>query len=101
MYLPEDVKAREEVTRAFKEKYARLLQAEFMAKYQAVEHWAKLEVPSPGDGGAKDLNEKEWREIRDRLSKKYPLAAFHAARQRLDPKNILGNGALDAVLELA
>lgn len=40
----------------------------------------------------------ELAEARRRLAARYPLADFAAARRRLDPKNILGSPALDALL---
>lgn len=41
---------------------------------------------------------EELAELRARLRRRYPLEAFEAARQRLDPKNILGNELLDTLL---
>lgn len=41
---------------------------------------------------------EELEAARRRLAAHYPLAAFAAARRRLDPKNILGSPALDALL---
>lgn len=63
-----------------------------MQKYNAVEHWAKIELPSQ-EGGAAALEE-----MRARVQRRYPAEAFNAARARLDPKNILGNELVDTLL---
>lgn len=42
--------------------------------------------------------EAELAEARRRLAARYPLAEFAAARRRLDPQNVLGGPALDALL---
>lgn len=93
MYLPaEDLEKRAEVTAAFKQ-YARLVESELMPKYNATEHWAKIEVPQEGpDAVAK---------ARERLAKRYPLKEFNAARRKFDPKNILGNKLVDTLLSVS
>ena len=41
---------------------------------------------------------KELAELRERVRARYPVAQFAAARARLDPKNIMGNRLVDALL---
>ena len=90
MYLPEqDLEKRAEVTAAFK-KYAYLERDALMTKYQATEHWAKIEIPDDGEAALTAM--------KARLSSKYPLKEFNEARKRLDPKNILGNKLVDTLL---
>ncbi|KAL4448874.1 hypothetical protein ABPG77_007591 [Micractinium sp. CCAP 211/92] len=91
MYLPEDERQREEVTRSFKQ-YGALVEQELMPKYGAVEHWAKIEVPS---------DPAQLAAVQARLAGRYPLAAFSEARRRLDPSNILGGPLVDALLPRA
>lgn len=91
MYLPEDAQQREAVTASFRQ-YASLVEREVMAKYGATEHWAKIEVPS---------DPAELPAVQARLAARYPLAAFNAARRRLDPHNILGSPMMDALLPRA
>lgn len=67
-------------------KYANLEEAKIMPKYGAVEHWAKLEI---------DRSDPEA--LQRRMQLKYPTQDFAAARQRLDPKNILSNRIVEAV----
>lgn len=42
--------------------------------------------------------EADLEQMRERLAARYPLQKFAAVRARLDPKNILGNDILDALL---
>jgi L-galactono-1,4-lactone dehydrogenase len=60
-----------------------------MPKYGAVAHWAKIEVPS---------DPAQLAAMQQRLASRYPVAAFNAARRRLDPHNILGSPMMDALL---
>ena len=60
-----------------------------MPKYDAVEHWAKIEVPHL------DL-EAARRRMRDR----YPVEDFNSWRRELDPKNILANDIIDKLFPL-
>lgn len=69
--------------------YAGLVGRELTPKYNAAEHWAKIEAPA---------EEGELAAMRGRLAGRYPTAAFAAARRRLDPRNILGSARLDALL---
>lgn len=62
-----------------------------MPKYGATEHWAKIEVPADA---------QQLSAVQARLSARYPLAAFSAARRRLDPHNILGSPMVDALMPL-
>jgi L-galactono-1,4-lactone dehydrogenase len=66
--------------------YAGLVEDKLLQKYKGVPHWAKLEVDRMGKEGARKL-----------LSDRYPVAKFNAARDQLDPKNILSNDMMDAV----
>ncbi|PSC76820.1 L-galactono-1,4-lactone dehydrogenase isoform A [Micractinium conductrix] len=88
MYLPEQAEARAAVTASFRQ-YAGLVSRELTPKYNAAEHWAKIEAPEdPADLAA----------MQARLAARYPLAAFNAARRRLDPRNVLGSPKLDTLL---
>ena len=60
-----------------------------MPRYDAVEHWAKIEVPHL------DLNV-----ARQRMQKRYPVEEFNALRRELDPKNILANDIVDKLFPL-
>lgn len=88
MYLPEEEAQRQAVTQSFRQ-YGALVERELMPKYGAVEHWAKIEVPS---------DPAELAAMQARLAARYPLAAFAEARRRLDPNNILGGPLVDALL---
>jgi L-galactono-1,4-lactone dehydrogenase len=102
MYLPEDdLEKRKEVTAAFKQ-YGSLVEKHLLAKYGAVEHWAKIEVPylKKGDGSNAVVDVATVKAMKARLAKRYPLEEFNAARKRLDPKNILGNDLVDTLLTL-
>lgn len=73
----------------FKE-YVTLCKRELFPKYEAVEHWAKIEPA--------ELNSKEIKLLQKRLRNHYPMEDFDAARKRLDPKGILSNEFVDLVL---
>lgn len=91
MYLSStDGAARHAVTEAFK-KYAGLVDRKLMHKYGAVEHWAKIELPSEDDA-------EGLKRMKARLAGKYPIEKFGLARRRLDPRNILGNDLVDTLL---
>lgn len=94
MYLPPaegpgaQPAARAAVTAAFKT-WQRDWAVAMNAKYGAVEHWAKIEVPG---------SEAALMALRQRLRARYPVEAFNRARAELDPHNVLGNELVDAVL---
>lgn len=91
MYLPEnDDSERANITRVFKE-YGKVMQGIVGAKYGAVEHWAKIEVPQN--------DARELKRMRQRLKKKYPLDEFEKTRNLVDPKNIFGNELIDTLLK--
>jgi len=81
----------QEITAAFDE-YVHAIEP-LMDKYDAVPHWAKLEIPRAGQA--------EWEGRRDRLLRRvrarYPVEAFNAARKEVDPKGILSNSIVNAV----
>ncbi len=58
-----------------------------MPKYDATEHWAKIEVPYLDKQAA-----------RERIAGRYPVDNFNAARRELDPKNILANDIIDTLM---
>lgn len=88
MYLPtDDAQQRQDITAAFK-RYTSLVEQQLMAKYNAVWHWAKLELPD-----SKERLEK----VRQQLRARYPVDDFNAARAQLDPNNLLSNEWLDAL----
>jgi hypothetical protein len=95
MYLPEAGKGsadelavtRARITTAFK-RYKRRCEERLWGKVQAVEHWAKIELPE---------DEAELGRLRDRLARKYPLVGFNAIRKLFDPHGILSNDLTDAM----
>ena len=78
---------REDVTRAFVE-YKRMVEGRLLPRYNAVEHWAKIEIPE---------DERELRATRARLHARYPIEAFERARREVDPDNVLGGTIVDAL----
>lgn len=95
MYLPlsesdKDEQLRQDITHRFNRDYCDLLrEIGQLAKYNAVSHWAKLEVPNT----IADLIK-----MKQSLGRKYPLDEFNQLRLDYDPKNILGNDLLNLVL---
>jgi L-galactono-1,4-lactone dehydrogenase len=95
MYLPlseteNDEKLRQDITHRFKGEYCDLLSEIGQSpKYNAVSHWAKLEIPNT----IPDLIQ-----LKQSLGSKYPLDEFNALRLEYDPKNILGNDLLNLIL---
>ena len=69
--------------------YCKLLEGDLMPRYNAVEHWAKIEVPHL------DLDI-----ARRRMQQRYPVDNFNALRRELDPKNILANDIVDKLFPL-
>ncbi|KAL6747479.1 hypothetical protein V8C86DRAFT_2908904 [Haematococcus lacustris] len=90
MYLPDEEQARAQVTQAFKA-YSRLVRDKLAPRFNALPHWAKLEVP---DSGA------ELKGLRARLAARYPLPQFSSYREVLDPEAVLANDWLDSLLPL-
>uniref|UniRef100_A0A1D1ZQN5 FAD-binding PCMH-type domain-containing protein n=1 Tax=Auxenochlorella protothecoides TaxID=3075 RepID=A0A1D1ZQN5_AUXPR len=93
--VPEDGDAegerrRDAVVQSFK-RYRTLVSEALFDKYDAVEHWAKVEPPEDA---------AELEALRQRLGRRFPVAAFQAARRRLDPKNILSNDWVNALFPL-
>lgn len=72
-------------------RYRTLVSEALFDKYDAVEHWAKVEPPEDA---------AELEALRQRLGRRFPVAAFQAARRRLDPKNILSNDWVNALFPL-
>ena len=90
MYLPEDPEKehlRDAVTTRFME-YKKLVENNMLQKYNAVEHWAKIELPG---------SDAELKEMKKRLHKRYPIEDFQNARQVTDQNNILGNNLVDTL----
>ena len=63
-----------------------------LATTTAVEHWAKIEVPQ---------DPAQLAALQARLAARYPVAAFNAARQQLDPHNVLGSPMVEALFPRA
>jgi L-galactono-1,4-lactone dehydrogenase len=88
MYLPtEELVERERIRSAF-EDYKKKCEVGVWARFGAVEHWAKVEVPD--DRGDRIL-------MQERFRSKYPLDEYNQARWELDPKNLLGNRLLNFI----
>jgi L-galactono-1,4-lactone dehydrogenase len=96
MYLPtDDEAARQSITREFW-RYRHLC-AKLWEAYDAAEHWAKIEIPSPSYMGSEDaLRYKNF--ILKRVREKYPLDNFGRAHRMLDPNRIMTNAFIDEVL---
>lgn len=73
--------------------YVDMCKAKLFPKYFAVEHWAKIE-PS-------GMDRKDLQHLQQRIARRYPVAEFSRLRQQLDPKQILRNEFVDAVMPLA
>ena len=98
MYLPDAAvlgpdagSLRKAITDAFRS-YKIACEELVWPKYLAVEHWAKIEMP--GD-------ETELSNLRKRMHDKYPLEEFNLVRRLLDPKCILSNRLIEAILSQA
>jgi L-galactono-1,4-lactone dehydrogenase len=90
MYLPEDPNKehlRDAVTMRFME-YKKLVEQKLLQKYNAVEHWAKIELPR---------TDAELEVMKKRLHTRYPIEDFQKARLYLDQNNILGNALVDTL----
>ena len=92
MYLPtDDETERDAITRAFKS-YAAKEEATLGEKYRIRTHWAKIELPEP------ERSDRGFRVARERMAQLYPVEEFRKIRARLDPKGILGNDPIEALL---
>ena len=90
MYLPEypdKEHLRDAVTMRFME-YKNLVEQKMLQKYNAVEHWAKIELPR---------TESELEKMKKRLHNRYPIQDFEKARLHVDKNNILGNTLVDTL----
>ncbi|CAN6444117.1 unnamed protein product [Victoria cruziana] len=86
MYLPTmDARQRKDITDEFF-KYRGSTQIELWDKYDAYEHWAKIEVPKDKD---------ELQDLQKRLKKRFPIDSYNKARMEFDPNKILSNGMLE------
>lgn len=80
-YLPSPVMELRNTTIAMFKSYSDLL-VHHMKSYQAIEHWAKIEIPS-------DIESRK--ELKRRLGENYPLKEFNELRTQCDPKGIFAN----------
>lgn len=88
MYLPEDDGQRTAITKRFWE-YNSMCRRKLWPKYGAHQHWAKIEPPE---------DEEELMLVKQRLRERFPLGEFNEARAKLDPKGILVNPLVEALL---
>lgn len=79
--------SRAAVTAAFAA-YRRALAERHWVRYGAVEHWAKVELPA---------DEADAAALRARVNRRFPVAAFTALRDEVDPSRLLSNPLLDAI----
>lgn len=79
--------SRAAVTAAFAA-YKRALAERHWVRYGAVEHWAKVELPA---------DEADAAALRARVDRRFPVAAFTALRDEVDPARLLSNPLLDAI----
>lgn len=88
MYLPtEEASVRDAITRRFWE-YNAMCRRELWSKYDAHQHWAKIEMPDDAE---------ERCNMKRRLHARFPMAEFNEVRRVLDPKGILTNELLDQI----
>lgn len=93
MYLPDatiDKDARKRITSAFKA-YKGLCEERLWSDANAVEHWAKIEMPDNAEGKAR---------LQLRTYQKYPVEAFKSICRLFDPHGILRNDLTDTILGL-
>merc|ERR1711933_201397 len=88
MYLPNQIEGdennlseRNNVTQVFRNKYCPIVN-HVGKKYNAVSHWAKLEMPQ---------TDEELKELHQSLKQKYPVELFNLVRFITDPMNLLSN----------
>lgn len=88
MYLPTmELVERMRIRSAFEE-YKKKCEVAVWEKYDAVEHWAKVEIPE---------EKEDQQRLRERFRRKYPLERYKQARRELDPKDLLGNRLLNFI----
>ena len=88
-YLPtQEPEQRDAITKRFWQ-YNALCREKLWPVYGAHQHWAKIEVPDTA---------VELTHVRRRLAARFPLGELCEAKQTLDPKGILGNTLIDALL---
>lgn len=86
MYLCiDDDAARDAITKAFAQ-YRGVIETELDHKFDAYQHWAKIEVPQDPD---------QAHRLRARLRARFPVALFNDLRALLDPKGVLSNDFID------
>mmetsp|Transcript_15041 Transcript_15041/g.34487 ORF Transcript_15041/g.34487 Transcript_15041/m.34487 type:complete len:166 (-) Transcript_15041:188-685(-) len=90
MYLPDDdEEQRAAITARFWGEYNRLCRDELWPKYDCHPHWAKIELPA---------TPAELEVLRARLRERFPLENLWTAKQKVDPKGVLGNAMIDTLL---
>jgi len=89
MYLPsEDPKQRESITKRFFQ-YFRMTDV-LRKKYDAQEHWAKIEMPTTIG---------ETVQVQEQLRSRYPVELFNAKRNELDPGHVLSNHLIETLFK--
>lgn len=94
MYLPDaeaDGQNRELVTKAFK-KYKTQCEERLWPSVSAVEHWAKIEMPT---------NDKEAKALQERTMNKYPVEEFRTICALFDPHGIFRNELTDTIFGMS
>jgi len=90
MYLPtKDPKARKEIEDKFYNYQQLLWELDEEHKFDAQTHWAKIELPR---------SQVETERKKAKLAGRFPLAEFAALRRKLDPKGILTNDLIEALV---
>jgi len=90
MYLPtEGEEQRAAITETFWGEYNKMCREKLWPKYDCHQHWAKIELPS---------SQAELEAMRSRLADRYPLQNLWVAKQKVDPKGVLGNTLIDTLL---
>ncbi|GBG30707.1 L-galactono-1,4-lactone dehydrogenase, mitochondrial [Hondaea fermentalgiana] len=89
MYLPsQDPAERKAIEDKFYQYKQMIEEIDREGKFEAVTHWAKIEVPR---------SEKEVEQMQKKLRARYPFEAFERLRAECDPQRILTNDLIDGL----
>ena len=83
---------RKQIGESFK-KYCKIM-TDVGKKYNAVPHWAKVEIPVTKDG---NVDEPELKDVRERIQQRYNAKKFNQYRHTLDPNSVLSNELIDKI----
>eukprot|EP00238_Polyblepharides_amylifera_P002554 CAMPEP_0196572266 /NCGR_PEP_ID=MMETSP1081-20130531/2344_1 /TAXON_ID=36882 /ORGANISM="Pyramimonas amylifera, Strain CCMP720" /LENGTH=515 /DNA_ID=CAMNT_0041889525 /DNA_START=412 /DNA_END=1959 /DNA_ORIENTATION=+ len=90
MYLPtSDSVQRAKITQEFNQ-YKRMCSEQIWEKYDAFEHWAKIEMHE---------DKHSAQNLTERLALRFPLFLLNTAREYFDPKRVLSNKIIDSIFQ--